>query len=261
MGWGDEIVAAGQAQRIYDANPSLRVAICDTRAQPRWHPIWDGNPILATPDQVALGEPVQTVISAPHARPYIVYPFTKDSGWTFNSEFKCRDHVAQIYLTAEERARGTQARSTYGPYVLIEPYTKHDNFRWPLARWQAVVDACPEIAFVQHTHRDSPTLHGVHRETATFREACGLLTGAALYVRSESGLCHAAAALGISQVTVFGACMDPEVMAGYRWQHVIVSGEPCGSWLPCAHCADAMDRITVEQVVTAIRQQMGGACR
>jgi hypothetical protein len=86
-----------------------------------------------------------------------------------------------------------------------------------------------------------------------------LVASAEVYVRSESGLCHAAAALGISQVTLFGGCMDAEVMGGYPGQTCLVDrgpGSPCGSWRPCAHCRAAMDRITVDDVVDALRSHL-----
>lgn len=248
MGVGDEILAAGQAQKLYDADPSSRIAIVGRDAIPRWHDIWDHNPILARPSDVARGEHVRTVMNGPECRPYIVYPFSKESGWTFNPDFHCREHIARIYLTEAERARGEQARKTYGPYILIEPFTKHPNFRWALQRWEQLVAACPDLTFVQHVHRESPYVRGAHSEPATFREACGLIAHAEVYVRSESGLCHAAAALGAWQVTMFGGCMDVDVMGRYPRQACIVDNgpqTPCGSWLPCAHCADVMERISV----------------
>lgn len=260
MGVGDELVAAGQAQRLFDADPSKRVAICDVVGMPRWHPIWAGNPAIATPAHVANGEPVHRLTSGPHCRPYIVYPFTTDTGWTFNRAFKCREHVARIYLTSAELRRGEAARERYGPYVLIEPFTKHENFRWPLARWAALVAACPDVTFVQHTHPDTfLVVPGAKAEPASFREACGLAASADVYVRSESGLCHAAAALGVRQVTLFGGCMDPDVMGGYPEQIVLAdtgAGSPCGSWRACGHCTAAMERITVEDVVAALRRHL-----
>lgn len=155
--------------------------------------------------------------------------------------------------------RGIDACGKYGPFILIEPFTKHQNFRWPVHRWNALVAACPDLTFVQHTHKDSVPVYGAHQEAATFREACGLVAACDVYVRSESGMCHAAAALGIPQVTLFGGCMDPDVMGYYPKQVVIADasdGSPCGSWKPCAHCLDAMDRITVDQVVEALRGQL-----
>ena len=257
MGYGDEVVAAGQAQRIYEADHSMRVMICDQRGQARWHPIWEGNPIIATPADVATGDAFHQVVNGPNCRPYIVYPFTKETGWTFNREFHCRDHVARIYLTATERQRGVDALGRLGPYVLIEPFTKHENFRWPMDRWEALIEACPGVTFVQHTHDDSLPVRGAHPEVATFREACGLAASALAYVRSESGMCHAAAALGVPQVTLFGGCMDADVMGGYPGQECIVDNghlTPCGSWNRCQHCIDAMAGITVKRVKAALNR-------
>lgn len=251
MGYGDEVLAAGQAQRLYDADPSLRVGIFDQQLRPRWHPIWDGNPILATPADVDTCELVQAVVNGPDCRPYIIYPFTKESGWTFNTDFHARDHVARIYLTEAEKARGKDARAKYGPYVLIEPFTKHVNFRWATKKWEDLIAACPDLTFVQHVHRESPYIVGAYSEPASFREACGLVASADVYVRSESGMCHAAAALGAWQVTLFGGCMDVEVMGRYPRQACVVEtgpDTPCGSWMPCIHCAAAMDQITVDVV-------------
>jgi ADP-heptose:LPS heptosyltransferase len=173
--------------------------------------------------------------------------------------FKCRDYPAKLYLTDAERAVGTKARAEFGPYVLIEPYTKHENFRWSHERWEALVSACSDLTFVQHTHKDSVPVKGVHPIPASWREACCLAASCEVYVRSESGLCHAAAALGTRQVTLFGGCMDAEVMGGYPGQTCLYDDgpdSPCGSWKPCDHCRHAMDRITVADVKRAIRAHL-----
>lgn len=260
MGYGDEILAAGQAQRLYEMDPFRRVAICDRHNRVRWHDIWEGNSIIARPEDVAQGEDVQRLVSAPNARPYIVYPFTAESGWTFNPAFHARDHIARIYLTPAERARGAMAHTTYGPYILIEPWSKHENLRWPVERWHALVAACRDLnlTVVQHVHPETGVwAEGVHRESATFREACGLLTGASVYIRGESGMCHAAAALGVHQVTIWGGCMDWDVLGGYpRQLGVGIRQPPCGSWKSCAHCRASMDAITVGEVVDALREQL-----
>ena len=172
MGVGDELVAAGQAQKLYEQY-GTRVVIVDTNGHPRWHSIWEGNPVIVRP-----GEHVDTatsLMSAPNARPYIVYPFTAETGWTFNKSFRCRDYPAKLYLTESERAKGEWVRDKYGPYVLIEPFTKHVNFQWPIERWDTLVNSCKGLTFVQHTHRDSEYVDGAHLEPATFREACGLI--------------------------------------------------------------------------------------
>ncbi len=264
MGMGDEIVAAGQAQTLWDADPGVRISIVGMDGKARWSDIWGGNPIIARPEAVAAGESVRPVVNGPNCRPYIRYPFTKETGWTFERSFRCRDHVAKLYLMKDERARGTKAKKKHGDYVLIEPFTKHVNFAWPLERWAELVASLPDLTFVQHVHPESVKVPGAHYEPASFREACGLIAEASCYVRSESGLCHAAAALGTPTVTIFGGCMDAEVMGGYPLQSCLVDAgprTPCGSWLPCAHCAEAMQRITVEDVALALLDRLKVAGR
>jgi len=252
-GYGDEIIAAGQAQRAFEQS-KLPSRINGLNWIPRWHPIWEGNPAIARPDYTGMAN---DILNGPHCRPYIVYPFTADTGWTFNRTFHARDHVAKIYLTDDERQRAEWVCRTFGPYVLIEPWSKHMNLRWPLDHWQALIDSRPDLTFVQHTHADSPELRRTERVLATFREACALVERSALYIRGESGMCHAAAALGIPQVTIWGACMDWTVLGGYDKQLGLgVSDSPCGCYKPCAHCALAMAAISVEAVSHAIDVQL-----
>ncbi len=257
IGIGDELLAAGQAERLY-REVGVPVSICDISGRRRWHPIWEGNPAIARPETAG---PVQMLVSAPHARPYIVYPFTASSGWTFNQDFHAREHIAKIYLTDDELALGQETLERFGPYVLIEPYTKHPNLQWPFEYWQDLVSsALPNVTFVQHVHAESKWLNGVQHVTATFREACGLALFSRLYVRTESGMVHAAAALGCRQVTIWGGCMDWNVMSGYPGQISVINytaGSPCGQWEPCEHCRESMAGISVKQVSDAITRALG----
>ena len=256
MGVGDEILAAGQAQRLFEADPWDRIVrIYDTHDRHRWHDIWDGNPIIAPPGDT---RPFQKLVNAKYARPYIVYPFTAETGWTFNRAFHARDHIARIYLTEAEVELGYQVLAQTGPYVLIEPYSKHGNLRWPMASWQQLIDRRTDLTFVQHIHEDSQVLDGVLPVRATFREACGLVASSRLYVRGESGMCHATAALGRPQVTIWGGCMEWDVLGGYPGQLGLLRPPYCGSYQPCPHCQAAMASITVPEVSAAIDTALVG---
>ncbi len=256
MGYGDEVIAAGQAQRIYDADPTRRVSVIDINGKPRWHPIWEGNPIIAPPTAVEAGEDVHRLLSAPHARPYIVYPFTVSSGWTFNKAFQAREHIAKIYLTKQELTFGRRLKAEIGPYVLIEPWSKHENLRWPFAFWEELVERRHDLRFVQHTHSGTVDLvTGAIPIPASFREACGLAVSSDLYVRGESGMLHAAAALDVPTVAIWGGCMDWDVLGGYPTQIGLLNytvGSPCGRWIPCVHCRESMAGISVEAVSEAM---------
>lgn len=195
------------------------------------------------------------VVNAPGARPYIRYPFTAESGWAFDYRFRAREHVAKIYLTTEERDIGQEVKDLIGEYVLIDPWSKHQNLRWPVKHWTRLVAALPRITFVQQIWDPQAPLiaRTMGIETPSFRAACGLLASASGYIRGESGMLHAAAALGVPSVAIWGACMAWDVLGGYSTQVAVGVKHPiCGRYLPCDHCAIVMGKITVDEVMAGL---------
>lgn len=261
MGFGDELMAAGHAQRVYDRDPSKRVAICDRNGRARWDPLWDGNPIIAPPHRVEACEDVHRIQNALGCRPYIKYPFTRSSGWTFTN-WRAADHLGRLYLTEQEQANGAHVRQALGSFVVIEPSPvskSNPNKAWGFDRFVALVKANPSQRFVQFKHPDAKLIKGVTAVPApTFRDACGVLAASAGYVGPEGGLHHASAVLGVPAVVIFGGCASVKT-TGYP-MHINLADDgpetPCGKWLPCAHCQAAMAKITVEQVTQAMRRML-----
>lgn len=264
MGYGDELLAAGQAQRHFEET-GVRSVIVDRRGRMRWHPIWEGNPVIVRPEDVGSSdEIIHRLVNGSGCRPYITYPFTEDTGWRFNRAFRARDHVARIYLTPEELALGAYTRARYGPYVLIEPCSKHRNLRWPRASWTRLIAALGRsIPVVQHTHGETDFfVPGAVPVAASFRGACGLVASSAIYIRGESGMLHAAAALRKPTIALWGGCMDWDVLGGYPGQIGLGVTPPfCGSWRPCTHCAAIMAGIAVDTVAATILSVLDGAAR
>lgn len=255
MGWGDEILAAGAAQRLYE-DTGQKVAITDRGGAVRWNDIWLGNPAIATPTEAARGR-VQFMQNGPNARPYHAknVPLTRLSGVKF-TDWRARDHRGRLYLTDAERERGRRLRAD-GPYWLIEPSPvaqSNQNKRWPFDRFERVAQRVP-VRLVQLLHDDSHELMKVSgTRTPTFRDACGVLASAEGYIGTEGGLHHAAAALGIPAVVIFGGCMSVETF-GYP-EHINLADNgpesPCGRWMPCTHCVRAMAAISAAQVLDAV---------
>jgi ADP-heptose:LPS heptosyltransferase len=153
----------------------------------------------------------------------------------------------EIYLTDGEKTKESG-------FVYIEPNIKGsfgNNKDWGFDRWQAVVDALPDIRFVQGPGRK---LRGIEqRDTGSFRGACGLLHGADFFVGTDGALHHAAAALGKRAVVVWGGLIGPETL-GYD-SHINLRGKgvkDCGSITPCLHCRQAMDQVKVGMVIEAV---------
>jgi ADP-heptose:LPS heptosyltransferase len=266
VGLGDELMAAGHAQRAFDANPELGpVAICDHKGVTRWHDLFVGNPAIAEPDKSQpFHRKPQTrwVKNAKFCRAYIQYPFTPDTGWTFSSTWKARDHRPRLYLRAAERSTGQQLRQQLGPFILIEPTPQRGNKNrwWPQDRWVAFAELAKAfgLPIVQLEHAASrPLPDSIKIPHANFREACGVMEQAELFVTTEGGLAHAAAALRPDRKTVvlWGGCVSAEVL-GYP-EHLNIydsgPGSPCGKWAPCAHCTAIWDRLTSEMVFEAVR--------
>ena len=272
MGQGDEILATGEARKLYRSDPRHRpVAILDRNGKPRWHGLWQGNPCVATPGAVAAGADVQRITNGPGCRPYIDYArMAREFAAVHPSRpfrTKIRDARLPYRFTKHRCARGELRffeRLPPGGYVVIEPHTKPSqvNRDWGWARWQAVVSAV-KADWIQINPQGVRILAGVrHRPAASFEAACRLLLGAALYVGPEGGLYHAAAALGVPAVAIFGGWVSP---ANQGYDDMInlyepMEGEsPCGQRVPCAHCRDALGRISPETVVAYVKQALDTA--
>jgi hypothetical protein len=247
MGWGDELMAAGQAARA-SRETGRKVCILNRHGEARFHEIWEGLDFIS-PTKVPgyLG-----ISNGPGCRPYIEYPFTS-AGHKYTA-WRARDHRPVISpLLVGERARR--------PIVLIESTIKAQanvNKAWP--GWQQVVDQLPGVEFIQ-CRPPGATGHGlrgghVHQVvTETFIDAVAMLNTCALYVGPEGGMHHAAAALNVPAVVIFGG--SPSVRATGYPDHTNFGGdEPCGRWEPCAHCARTMNAITPERVVQAVKEHL-----
>lgn len=248
MGFGDEILATAQAKAVQRRDPRP-VLIVGLDGAPRWHAVWEGNPRIATDPR---GD-CQRIVNGPGARPYIDYAATTPRRWVFRH---WGIEPGELHLSAAERALGR-------PVVLIEPNLKtgaSPNKQWGWDRWQALVDMSPHIPWAQVGRAGTRWLRGVERiETGGFRAACGVLSGAVAAVLPEGGLHHAAAALGVPSVVLFGAFIPPAV-TGYDTHRNVWVDDPTGvGWrVPNGACARAWARITPELVLENLMEIIRG---
>lgn len=256
MGAGDELLAAGEAQQLYEKTGES-VAILDRHGRPRWHDVWNHNPAILPPVIASVRASYPAIVNASHARPYIRYPFDASTGWTW-TEWRAQDHRPVLHFSPAEQADVSRLRAQYGNFLLVEPSPtiKNPNRAWLFDRWRAVVRALdPHAALVQPWHKDSHPLPKLQQSTTTsFRQACVLLAASSGLVSTEGGLAHAAAAVGTPAVVLFGGCVSATVMAYPDHTNLVDddSASPCGRWQPCVHCAAAWDRLTVDTVVAAV---------
>src|SRR4030095_11582243 len=100
-------------------------------------------------------------------------------------------------------------------------------------------------------------------------EAAALMERAELYVGTDSGLAHLAAAVGTPAVTIF-APADPDRVCPYGYRDLVVQPPPpCGpsflypweaAYPKMRHHADhrCIERVTVESVLSAVHRARAG---
>jgi hypothetical protein len=246
MGWGDELMAAGQA-RVHYEKTKQKVLFIDREGQPRWSEIWENNPYI-----LKQAEPgCLKVCNAPKSRPYIHSKNKKVCEW------QPFDLVpGEIFFSPEELAFG---RAKAQGAIVIEPNTKvtDSNKAWPWERWEQL--ARQGFDFVQLGPVGTRLLPGVrHVVTSSFREGASVLAHARGFVGTEGGMHHAAAAVSTPAVVLFSEFISPRI-TGYKGHINLYEGQTPygnGARLPCKKCQASMKAITVEHVIAALHKMV-----
>jgi hypothetical protein len=211
-----------------------------------WPEVFENNPKIAQ-------EPYPGCVWVPDIkgnRPYIDYAATekrKDQSVVYKRGF--RPEPGELFFTDEELAPYQHLDG----FIYIEPNVKGSfsgNKDWGFDKWQQVVERLP-FKFIQGRGRK---LDGVIQiGTPSFRSACALLSKSRLFVGTDGGLHHAAAALQIPAVVIWGGLVGPDTLGYDNHVNIRAPGvRDCGSHTRCEHCRRALDRITVDQVCEAI---------
>jgi ADP-heptose:LPS heptosyltransferase len=251
MGIGDELMVTGEV-KARAGQTFRRFAVCDdrpNRVRHRWSAdAWEGNPRIARP-----GEPYdEEIFNCPGNRPYIVSSDKSRFVWR-----PYKPTPGELFLSADEVNVGNATRGA----VVIQPMRKYnasENKHWHFDNWARLVKQNPQHRWVQIGPDPRAALPGITEfvTTRTYREACGAVGSAAAIVVLEGGLHHAAAALGIPAVVIYGGYIAPTV-TGYEGQQSLYVDDPrhplgCGQRFRCQHCKDAMAAITPEMVGEAL---------
>ena len=246
MGFGDEIMVTGIARRMQYSCPH-KVVVYDRNGQIRAHEMWRDNPRIATRDERL--SKTQSLKSAPSFRPYIAEKY--DSRWVWK-DFECTP--GEIYFSEDELAFAAK----YSGGIVIEPNTKakaSPNKNWGRQRWVELVGLMLDhgLPIWQLGEEGTQTIAGVqHIKTPSFRHGCAVLARARAAVLPEGGLHHAAAAVGVHAVVIYGGYISP-AQTGYALHtNLFTGGKPCGSRQPCKHCDEAMAAITPQAVFDSL---------
>ncbi|MDP6371291.1 MAG: glycosyltransferase family 9 protein, partial [Vicinamibacterales bacterium] len=143
------------------------------------------------------------------------------------------DHRCEMYFTDDEVAESVEACRAHGitgEYIVIEPNSSETWFSdlrtWPVERWQHIVDriqASRGYQVVQIGEAGRPALRNVINLSGEipFRIAVLIMKRARVFLGLEGGLMHAANAVGVPSVIVWGGTTMPD-FAAYREKHCVV---------------------------------------
>lgn len=255
VGIGDQLMATGMARGA--AARGRRIAFGDGR-RILWdgnsEPIFRGNPNIAPPGS----ERAPGIDWIAYYKGHRIYNRHVGGRWVWNHDF--RPIAGEVFLTDAELAFGKSAGKGF---VVIEPHVPRQkscapNKDWGFARYAEVAKRLARDGFdvVQFAHGEAPLPFARQVATPSFRHALAVLERAALYIGPEGGLHHGAAAMGTAAVVIFGGFIPPAV-TGYTGHANLTGGaEACGSLRPCRHCREALDRITVDEVVDEARSRL-----
>jgi ADP-heptose:LPS heptosyltransferase len=243
MGIGDAIMTGATIRKAHAAHPGK--PICVGPGQAIWSEVWEGLPVSRETKPGAVW-----IHDYGKHRPYIDYEKSDADHFHYRPEF--RAEPGWIELSAAEKNI-----SAPDSFIYLEPTVKGSfsgNKDWGILNWQQVADRFPPHTFLQgRGHRLD---RAMQIDTPTIRHAFALLAKARLFVGTDGALHHAAAALGIPAVVVWGGVASPENL-GYESHTNLWSGtKPCGSNDTCGHCASALAAITPSMVVAAIHEAL-----
>lgn len=237
MGLGDWIMATADAKEVNERH-DVRVVFGDGERK-FYSEIFDRNPRIAK--SLSKGERFAWINNFPGNRPYIKR-IHKDH-FEFHDEFKVK--TGELFPSKPQKDNG---------FILIEPNVKSDfklgvNKQWPKENWEALVKHIPNWRQMG-TNGFLDKSHAI--VTPTFDDALNVLAGARLLITTDGALHHAAAALGIPAIVLWGGVASPKNL-GYDAHINLWHGDkPCGSHSKaCEHCSKAMNKITVEEVLEA----------
>lgn len=237
LGDGRRIIWDGNSELIFRGNPNLAPPGCESADNLEWVPFYKGNRI-----------------------------YNRDSPtekrWIWNYDFQVQP--GELYFSEDELQWADAQMVRHA--VVVEPHvpwnkTVAPNKDWGFVNYEIVAaeihrSGRPVIQFLPRPELKKLTF-AAGLLTPTFRHAAAALARASLFIGPEGGLHHAAAAVGIPAVVLFGGFIPPEV-TGYA-THTNLTGDSsqaCGRYTPCGHCREAMEAISAEEVLEAASSQL-----
>lgn len=245
MGLGDEIMITALANK--NRREGWLTIVTGKDGNLRWHPVWDSNPNMYRNSDINIVATLGIKTEKNHSgrRHYIDWTQSTSDRWVFQP---WDIEPGEIFFSREENFFHNAARLDNAD-ILIDPGIKdgRDNKQWGSGKWLTLCNML-EAAGLPYNVNDPA-------KSPDLRVWLGNLKRYKLIICHEGGLHHAAAALGIPCITIFGGFISPEI-TGYilpNHRNLTHAKEFCGMILPCQHCQEEMNAIHPKEVMEHVK--------
>jgi hypothetical protein len=244
MGLGDWLMASGDAKEANERT-GKKVKLGDGVRMS-----WDGQVFVNNPRMASNSDTdVVWVKNYQGHRPYL--KGTKNGRLLFNDDYKPR--VGEVYFSQLEKKNIDKIDKDY---IVVEPNVKRVYAHTVNKAWHGWEELFKHDLPWLQLGDISVKRYTKWKETNTFREALQVLSKAKLFVGTDGGLHHAAAALGIPSVVIWTGFTSPRHLGYDNHRNIHDGSEPCGTYdSVCQHCLLKSKAISVEQVLDAVNTE------
>jgi hypothetical protein len=211
---------------------------------------WDGQVFANNPRMASNSDTdVVWVKNYQGHRPYL--KGTKNGRLLFNDDYKPR--VGEVYFNQLEKKNIDKIDKDY---IVVEPNVKRVYAHTVNKAWHGWDELLKHDLPWLQLGDVTVKRYTKWKETTNFREALQVLSKAKLFVGTDGGLHHAAAALGIPSVVIWTGFTSPRHLGYDTHRNIHDGSEPCGTYdSVCQHCLLKSKAITVEQVLDAVNTE------
>jgi hypothetical protein len=244
MGLGDWLMASGDAKEANERT-GKKVKLGDGVRMSWDSQVFANNPRMASNSNTD----VVWVKNYQGHRPYL--KGTKNGHMLFNDDYKPR--VGEVYFNQLEKKNIDKIDKDY---IVVEPNVKRVYAHTINKAWHGWEELFKHDLPWLQLGDVTVKRYTKWKETTTFREALQILSKAKLFVGTDGGLHHAAAALGIPSVVIWTGFTSPRHLGYDTHRNIHDGSEPCGTYdSVCQHCLLKSKAITVEQVLDAVNTE------
>jgi ADP-heptose:LPS heptosyltransferase len=268
MGWGDDLIFLGKAEEIHKKTGKKIIPIYGSG----WSPMFDNVEFITsekTVDSLYVNARDTNALSDVHVDYYGIRKEKTILGQKIIFR-NFKPTPFRLRLTQKEQDEADNIISTYGigNFCIVNPDYKStffsSNKNWGFKKYQELANRlskhieCVRLKPTDKKYREPELKNSVNIETQNVRVAAAIMEKSQFGITYDGLLQHIFAGFKIPCVVIQGGLVDTNVMSydtniHHTYKHHMT---PCGSMYDCAHCKEANDSITVDEIFESCMKVM-----